>query len=70
MSSSSNGKLDAESISNLAQDLLIKIGYTHHTIREMRTDGHVWKVLAEADKIELTMDKNGKMLGYVLHKTG
>ena len=24
----------------------------------------------KADKIELTMDKNGKMLGYVLHKTG
>jgi hypothetical protein len=67
-SSDSDRKLDADTISNIAQDHLIKIGYTHHTIRGVRTDGHVWKILAEADKIELTLDANGRMLGYVLHK--
>jgi hypothetical protein len=34
----------------------------------MGKKGIVWKMWAEADKIELTTDEKGKMLGYVLDK--
>ena len=68
MSSNGNEILDADSIANIANELLAKIGYTHHTVKEMGKKGRVWKMWAEADKIELTLDEKGKMLGYVLYK--
>lgn len=68
MSSNGSKVLDADSIANVANELLVRIGYTRHTVKEMGKKGRVWKVWAEADKIELTMDEKGKMLGYVLYK--
>jgi hypothetical protein len=67
--SSKDNLVDADSIANIANDILVKIGYTHHTVRELRKNGRVWKLLAEADKVELTMDEKGKVLGYMLHKS-